>query len=323
MTHVVVTGANGFVGQVLTRQLLRNGLDGQAVSHLSLVDLAFGEQHPDTRVRQVAGSIADAAVRANAYAKPVDVVFHLASVPGGAAEKNYALGRSINLDATVGLLEDLRGQAGLAGAAPRFVAPRFVFASTVAVYGESLPAVVDETTLPAPALSYGAHKLACEYLVADATRKAWVQGCSLRLPGVVARPGTGEGLMSAFMSQLFWKLAAGEPITVPVSPSGMAWWISAHACVGNLLRAARLEPGSLNAQRSYQMPALHLTVAQVVDALADRFGPDHKALVTYAPDPLIERLFAQYPPLHTPAAERLGFRHDGSVAQLVETAMRD
>ena len=316
MTHVVVTGANGFVGQVLTRQLLLNGLDGQAVSHLTLVDLAFDEQHPDTRVRQVAGSIADAAVRANAYAMPVDVVFHLASVPGGAAEKNYALGRSINLDATVGLLEDLRGQADLAGAAPRFV-----FASTVAVYGESLPAVVDETTLPAPALSYGAHKLACEYLVADATRKSWVQGCSLRLPGVVARPGTGEGLMSAFMSQLFWKLAAGEPITVPVSPSGIAWWISADACIGNLLKAAQLEPGSLNAQRSYQMPALHLTMAQVFDALADRFGPDRRALVSYAPDPLIERLFAQYPPLHTPAAERLGFRHDGSVAQLVEAAM--
>ena len=318
MTHVIVTGANGFVGQVLTRQVLQSGLGGQIVSHLTLIDLAFDQPHPDTRVQQVAGSIADAAVRAKAYAKPVDLVFHLASVPGGAAEKNYALGRSINLDATVGLLEDLRGQADLAG-----VAPRFVFASTVAVYGESLPAVVHEATLPAPALSYGTHKLAGEYLVADATRKGWVQGCSLRLPGVVARPGSGAGLMSAFMSQLFWRLAAGEAITVPVSPGGMAWWISALACVGNLLQAARLEPGALNPQRCYQMPALHLTVAQVVDALAARFGQDRKALVTYAPDALIERLFAQYPPLHTPAAERLGFRHDGSAEQLVEQAMRD
>ena len=317
MTHVVITGANGFVGQVLTKQVLQTGLDGQAASHVTLIDLAFDRPHLDVRVRQVAGSIADAAVRASAYAQPVDFVFHLASVPGGAAEKNYELGRSINLDATVGLLEDLRGQADLSE-----VVPRFVFASTVAVYGESLPAVVHEATLPAPALTYGAHKLAGEYLVADATRKGWVQGCSLRLPGVVARPGTSAGLMSAFMSQLFWKLAAGEAITVPVSPGGIAWWISAHACVGNLLQAARLDPGALNVQRCYQMPALHLTVAQVVDALTARFGPDRKALVTYAPDALIERLFAQYPPLHTPAAERLGFRHDGSVAQLVEQALR-
>ena len=127
--------------------------------------------------------------------------------------------------------------------------------------------------------------------------------------------------MSAFMSQLFWKLAAGEPITVPVSPKGIAWWISADACVHNLLYAATLDATALNAQRCYQMPALHLTVAQVVNALADRFGADRLALVTYAPDPLIERLFAQYPPLHTPAAQRLGFAHDGTVARLVERAM--
>ncbi len=189
------------------------------------------------------------------------------------------------------------------------------------VYGEKLPAVVDENTLPAPALSYGAHKLAGETLVADATRKGWVQGCSLRLPGVVARPGSGAGLMSAFMSQLFWKLASGEPLTVPVSPAGLAWWISAQACAKNSIHAATLDAASLNAQRACQMPALHLSMAQVVDALADKFGADRKNLVTWAPEPLIERLFARYPPLHTPFATSLGFRHDGDVAALVAQAM--
>ena len=310
--HVVVTGAQGFIGQVLVKRLLKDGLGGKSVRRLSGVDVAFEAPHADAPVTHITGSIADAAVRAKAYAAPVDAVFHLASVPGGAAEKNYDLGRSINLDATVGLLEDLRGQAR---------PPRFVFASTVAVYGEKLPAVVDEATLPAPALSYGAHKLAGEFLVADATRKGWVQGCSLRLPGVVARPGTGAGLMSAFMSQLFWKLQAGQAITVPVSPEGIAWWISAETCAANLLHAATLNAADLNAQRSYQLPALHLTMAQVVNALAARFGADCAGLVTYAPEPMIERLFARYPPLKTPAAERLGFRHDGNVNQLVERAL--
>jgi D-erythronate 2-dehydrogenase len=310
--HVVVTGAQGFIGQVLVKRLLRQGLGGQPVTHLSAMDIAFDAPPADARVQQITGSIAEATVRAQAYAHPVDAVFHLASVPGGAAEKNYELGRSINLDATVGLLEDLRGQTR---------PPRFVFASTVAVYGEKLPAVVDETTLPAPALSYGAHKLAGELLVADATRKGWVQGCSLRLPGVVARPGSGAGLMSAFMSQVFWKLQARQAITVPVSAEGFAWWISAQACVTNLLHAATLNGAELSAQRSYQMPALHLTVAQVVDALAARFGADRAGLVTYAPEPLIERLFARYPPLQTTAAEGLGFRHDGDVNQLVERAL--
>jgi D-erythronate 2-dehydrogenase len=312
VTHVVVTGSEGFVGRVLVERLLRHGLNGRRVERLTLTDVRFDAPHADARVVQLAGSIANEALRRKAYAMTVDAVFHLASIPGGAAEKNYELGRSINLDATLGLLEDLRGQK---------MPPRFVFASTIAVYGEHLPPQVDEQTLPNPGLSYGAHKLAGEYLVADATRKRWVEGCSLRLPGVVARPGDGAGMMSAFMSQLFWKLAAGQAITVPVSAQGVAWWISVQQCVGNLLHAATLDASLLDARRSYQMPVLRFTIADLVEALATRFGTDRKALVSYAPDPFIERLFAAYPPLHTPRAQALGFRHDGSIDQLIDKAM--
>jgi nucleoside-diphosphate-sugar epimerase len=312
MTHVVVTGSEGFIGRVLVQRLLDQGLNGQRVQRLTLIDVGFERPHSDARVVEVAGSIADAAVRATAFGAAVDAVFHLASIPGGAAEKDYELGRRINLDATLGLLEDLRAQ-------PR--PPRFVFASTIAVYGEALPALVDEQTLPNPGLSYGAHKLAGEYLVADASRKGWVQGCSLRLPGVVARPGDGAGMLSAFMSQMFWCLRDGRPITVPVSAQGVAWWISAQACVGNLIHAAAIDPGRLNGRRSYQMPVLRLSMAEVVAALAERLGAGRLELVRYQPDPFIERLFAAYPPLATPQAEALGFANDGSVDQLITRAL--
>lgn len=314
MSHVVVTGSEGFVGQVLVKRLLRDGLAGRPVTRLSLMDVGFAKPSSDPRVHHIEGSIAEPSVRACAYDSAVDAVFHLASVPGGAAEKNYELGRAINLDATLGLLEDLRPQAQ---------APRFVFASTIAVYGEHLPDEVNERTLPNPGLSYGAHKLAGEYLVADATRRGWVQGCSLRLPGVVARPGEGVGMMSAFMSLLFWKLAAGEPLTVPVSRSGVAWWISVGACVDNLLHAATVDPTQLNPRRSYQMPVLRLTVGELVTALAQRFGADREALVTYQPDPFIEKLFAAYPPLTTPQAEALGWVNDGDIQTLITRAMAD
>jgi D-erythronate 2-dehydrogenase len=318
MTHVIVTGSEGFVGQTLVNRLLCDGLAGAPVTRLTLMDIRFAAPPPDHRVAQLPGSIADPALRRLACEGGVDAVFHLASIPGGAAEKNYKLGRDINLMATVGLLEDLRGVRAADGGVPRFL-----FASTIAVYGEALPEAVHEDTPPCPALSYGAHKLACELLVADATRKGWVQGCSLRLPGVVARPGDGAGMMSAFMSQLFWKLAAGQPLTVPVSPQGVAWWISVGACVDNLLHGAALDPARFHARRSYQMPVLRLTVQEVVEGLAQRFGEDRRALVTYAPDPFIERLFASYPPLNTPQALALGLRHDGDVQQLITRAMED
>ena len=107
MTHIVVTGSEGFVGQVLVKRLLDEGLAGQPVTRLTLLDVRFDAPHADARVVQVPGSIADAALRQRAYAMPVSAVFHLASIPGGAAEKDYELGRRVNLDATLGLLEDL------------------------------------------------------------------------------------------------------------------------------------------------------------------------------------------------------------------------
>lgn len=312
MSHVIVTGAQGFVGQVLVKRLLQDGLDGKRIDRLTLMDVGFPSRHPDTRVNQVTGNIHERSVRAIAYSNPVDALFHLASVPGGASERNYELGRAVNLDATMQLLQDLRGQDQAA---------RFVFASTIAVYGEQLPATMNEQTLPAPVLSYGAHKLIGESLVADASRLGWVQGCSLRLPGVVARPGDGAGMMSAFMSLLFWRIAANQPITLPVSADGVAWWISVEACVDNLIHAATVDPGMFNVRRTYQMPVLRLTMAEVVEALVRRFGAGRESLVSYSPDPFIQRLFASYPPLSTPEAEALGLRSDGTVDRLVERAM--
>lgn len=126
--------------------------------------------------------------------------------------------------------------------------------------------------------------------------------------------------MSAFMSQIFWRLAAGEPLTVPVSRHGKTWWISAQACAANLRHAAVLSQDALRARDAYQMPALHLSCDQVAQAVADRFSIQH-GLVDYQPVELVDKLFARYPALSTPFADGAGFVHDGDVHRLVKHAL--
>jgi nucleoside-diphosphate-sugar epimerase len=310
MTRVVVTGAGGFIGSALTKTLLKSESWALALESVIAIDLQLPAGLQDPRLHPMQGNVADADLIAQVCEMRPEIVIHLASVPGRTAEQNYALGRRVNLDATADWLEGLGAQGHR---------PRFVYASSIAVYGEKLPAVVDEQTPAHPSLSYGVHKRACELLVADATRRGWIEGCSLRLPGVVARPAQAGGLMSAFMSDVFWALADGQKIKLPVTPDGTAWWISVEATVANLLMAAQVTVDPTHTSRVYQMPALYLQMQEVVGALARRFGVDKDTLVEYEPDAVIQRLFASYPPLATPMADALGLRHDGDVSGLVDS----
>ncbi|USX17615.1 NAD-dependent epimerase/dehydratase family protein [Oxalobacteraceae bacterium OTU3REALA1] len=314
--NVVVTGGSGFVGLALVRRLLADGVGGRAVTALTSIDMRFDGAATDPRLRRLQGSVADTGLLEQAFAQPVDVLFHLASVPGGAAEQDFALGLSVNLQATMALLECCRAQAQGQGGTPVLV-----YSSSIAVYGAPLPAHIDDDTPMRPHLSYGAHKLACEVLIQDYSRRGWLDGRILRLPGIVARPPAPSGLLSAFMSDIFWRLKDGERFTCPVSAQAVAWWMSLGCCVDNLLHGAVMAPAQADERRDYTLPVLRLTIAEVVDGLAMEFGDDRRALVEYRPDDRLEQGFGRQPPLDASAAERAGFHHDGDLRRLIVNAV--
>jgi len=321
--RVAVIGSEGFIGQALVRRILDDAtIAGQGpVTQLVRLDThmpadAGAEAGAPPVQRCLAGDLCDAALLAQAFAGGIDCVFHLASIAGGAAERDFALGLRVNLLGTVALLEALRAQGEAQGSCPRLV-----FASTIAVYGVPLPEAIDEQTVPVPSLSYGAHKYASEVLISDYARRGFVDGLSLRLPGVVARPPT-QGMLSIFLSDAIRALAAGESFTCPVAADGPSWWMSRPCVVDNLLHAASLHPDTLATGRSFLLPVLRLTMAQVVQAVAEWRGPDVLGRVTYAPDAKLQAQFASYPPLHAPRAEAAGFRHDGDAATLVRRALQ-
>lgn len=309
--RVMVTGAAGFLGRLLVQRLLASGeLRGQRIETLVLLDQALEGFAQDQRVRQLCGSITDPTLLRRGLADGIDVVFHLVSVPGGAAEQNYRLGQQVNLLASLELLDQLRN---------REHPPVVVYASSVAVYGGGLPARMDEQFMPRPALTYGAHKLMVENQLADLSRRGEIDGRAVRLPGIVARPLQPNGLRSAFMSDLMHAFADGRAYQCPVSAEATAWWMSAACCVDNLLHAADLERAGDPC--IWQLPVLHLSIGEVIDALAQTFGQERRALISFEPDAGLQALFGQYPVLRTPLARARGFRHDGSAQALVRRAL--
>ena len=313
MAHVVVTGAAGFVGQALAARLLRQHAEGAgAIDALSLLDVGFNQPAADSIVRQVSGSIADAVSVARVFERPVDVVYHLASIPGGTAEAHYELARDVNLGGTLQLLEAAKAQAGRGGPVCRFV-----FASTIAVYGSPLPPQVDDDTPLNPQMTYGAQKLMGEIAIADFTRRGWVDGCSLRLPGVLARPPARTGQLSAFMSDIIRELGSGRLFSCPTTPQATTWACSIPCIVENLMHAASMDTSNWPARRSLALPALRFTMSELVDAIAEVHGAQARALVRWSPDERIEALFGRFPPLRTALADALGFRHDGDLPTLV------
>ena len=150
---------------------------------------------------------------------------------------------------------------------------RFVYASSIAVFGAPLPARIDDATAPAPALSYGTHKRVGELLIDDATRRGELDGRALRLSGVVVRPPLANGALSAFNSDVIREPLAGRDYECPVGPEATVWLTSRRAVVADLLRLAEIDGAAIGPQRALTASALALSVGEIVAAL----GPSTRA----------------------------------------------
>jgi len=338
--RVWITGAGGFIGAGLVDRLLADAAGAspaQPAPALTLIDrhiaparlAAWRQQAPDLQV--CLGDFAHPALLARARQAPPHTLFHLASLPGGEAERRYTLGYQVNLAATLALAQ------AVADAPQDGAPPVLVFASSIAVLGDLGPmdGRVDEDARPCPQMSYGAHKWMAEIGLADLARRGRVDVRSLRLPGVVARPPVAGGHGSAFMSQVFHARRAGQTFHSPVGPQATGWWMSLDTVVDNLCRAAAWSPAQAAQApgRVWQLPVLRATVAEVLAALDQALAVrrlaaaphpdpgDARPSACWQPDARLEALFGRMPNLCAPRAEVAGLRADADLAHLVATVL--
>jgi len=321
---LLITGGAGFVGDRLARTLLARGLlTGRPIARIVLADQAppRADLLADPRVEARTGKLLaqSAGLREEAF----DGIFHLASAVSGECESDFDLGMSSNLDSTRALLDALRHRTEQGGAPARLV-----FSSSIAVFGPDpaypFPPLVGDATLPTPQTSYGVQKLICEHLIADYTRKGYVDGRAARLVTVTVRPGRPNGAASSFFSGIIREPLAGEEAILPVTPDVSHPVASVQRMVEGLIAVYEASREAFVGRTAITLPGLNVTVQQMLDALEAVAGPAVRARVRFERDERIAGIVANWPTgARADRAAALGLKPEASFADIIRQYIAD
>jgi nucleoside-diphosphate-sugar epimerase len=246
-----------------------------------------------------------------------DVIFHLAAIVSGEAETDFDKGYRINLDGTRALLEAVRK----IGDGYR---PRLVFTSSIAVFGAPFPPAIPDEFHLTPLTSYGTQKAICELLLADYTRRGFLDGVAIRLPTISVRPGKPNLAASGFFSSIIREPLTGMEAVLPVDESVRHWHASPRAAVGFLIHAASVTAAQLGPRIALTMPGVCCTVGEQIEALTRVAGDTVASRIRREPDPMIARIVAGWPSRFDPhRALALGFVCERSFDEIIRVHIED
>jgi nucleoside-diphosphate-sugar epimerase len=314
--HVLILGAAGMIGRKLTERIVADGnVGGRGVDRLTLVDVV-APAGPGGRAETIAADLAAPGEAERLVESRPDLVVHLAAVVSGEAESDFDKGYRVNLDGTRALLDAVRAADGYR--------PRLVFTSSIAVYGPPLPDPIPEDFQQAPLTSYGTQKAIGELLLADYTRRGFVDGIGIRLPTICIRPGRPNKAASGFFSSILREPLVGREAVLPVPDTVRHWHASPRSAVEFVIRAATLDGQDVGPRRTLSMPGLSATVAEQIEALRRVAGDRAVRLIRREPDESITRIVQSWAPaLDASRARRLGFTAETSFDEIIRAHIED
>jgi D-erythronate 2-dehydrogenase len=316
--HVLITGAAGMIGRKLTARLVKDGgLNGEAIDRLTLIDVVAPEKPArfSGALEVSTSDLSAPGAAAKAIANKPNVIFHLAGVVSGEAETDFEKGYRVNLDGTRALLEAIRAAS---------YKPKVVFTSSIAVFGAPFPASIPDEFHLTPLTSYGTQKAICELLLADYTRRGFLDGVGIRLPTICVRPGKPNKAASGFFSGIIREPLAGQEALLPVADSVRHTHASPRAAIGFLIHAAGLTREQIGPRINLAMPGVSCTVGEQIDALRRVAGDKVVARIRRAPDELVQRIVSGWAQrIDAKRARELGFKAETAFDDIVRAHIND
>jgi nucleoside-diphosphate-sugar epimerase len=315
---ISILGGGGFLGRKIAERLAREGTyAGQKIDGLTLFDM-FEPPAPDAPfpVTALAGDVVE--LPEAAVPTGTDVVFHLAAVVSAQAEADYDLGRRVNLRGTDAVVDACRRLVAWGGKPPRVV-----FTSSVASFSATQADRLPDDTKQVPGNSYGAQKAAAELILADASRRGFMDAVSVRLPTVSVRPGRPNKAASSFFSGIIREPLLGLEAELPVPDDFAVWICSPRRAVEWLMHAGAMKTEGMGLDRSLSPPGIRITVGAMLRAM-DEVRQGSSALVRRVADPTIAAIVGTWPPEFT--AERalaLGFAPHEPFVDVVRAFIED
>lgn len=315
---ISILGGGGFLGRKIAQRLAQQGTyAGRKIAGLTLFDIAEPPA-PEAPfpVIVLAGDVVE--LPESAVPAGTEVVFHLAAVVSAQAEADYELGRRVNLGGTDAVVDACRRLVA-AGGKP----PRVVFTSSVASFSATQADTLPDDARQVPGNSYGAQKAAAELILADASRRGFMDVVSVRLPTVVVRPGRPNKAASSFFSGIIREPLLGLEAELPVPDDFAVWVCSPRRAVDWLLHAGAMDTGTMGLDRSLSPPGIGTTVGDMLKAM-DEVRPGSAALVRRVADPAIAAIVGTWPPAFTAdRARALGFVAHEPFIEVVRAFIED
>ena len=181
-----------------------------------------------------------------------------------------------------------------------------------------LPEVIGETQCLTPLTSYGTQKAISELLLADYSRRGFVDGVGIRLPTIVIRPGAPNKAASSFFSGIIREPLNGQEALLPVPRSVVHTHASPRSAVNFLVHAAEIDGAKVGLRRNLTMPGVGVTVEEQIDALRRIAGEDVAKLIREEPDEAVWKIVQNWPTrFDASRARSLGFVAEQNFDEIV------